>query len=83
MEKGRPIEGYWSAHDPSTDELAEVGGRYIDRWEKRAGVWKIARRVGVHDWERWTRANIPTAMSTLTPVISPSRSNADPVYRRD
>jgi catechol 2,3-dioxygenase-like lactoylglutathione lyase family enzyme len=83
MDKGKVIEGYWSAHDPKIDEIAEVGGRYIDRWEKRAGVWKIARRIGVHDWERWTPTDIPAAHARQTAVVSPARSNADPVYRRE
>jgi hypothetical protein len=27
-----------------------TGGRYIDRFERRGGVWKIAERVFVQDW---------------------------------
>ena len=27
-----------------------VGGRYIDRYEKRDGIWKIAFRSEVNDW---------------------------------
>jgi hypothetical protein len=29
-----------------------TGGRYLDRFEKRAGTWKIVRRVGLIDFER-------------------------------
>ena len=29
-----------------------VGGRYMDRMEKRNGVWKIARRTATTDWQR-------------------------------
>ncbi len=29
-----------------------VGGRYLDRLEARLGVWRIARRVYVMDWNR-------------------------------
>jgi hypothetical protein len=32
------------------DEL--VGGRYLDRFERRDGVWKIAHRRCVFDWSR-------------------------------
>jgi SnoaL-like domain len=28
------------------------GGRYLDRFERRAGEWKIAQRVGLIDFER-------------------------------
>ncbi|MFT4822787.1 MAG: hypothetical protein ACJAUG_001791 [Halioglobus sp.] len=29
-----------------------IGGRYIDKWEKRDGAWKIISRTGVTDWRR-------------------------------
>ena len=31
-----------------------VGGRYLDRLERRAGEWRIARRTYVMDWNRNT-----------------------------
>lgn len=33
-----------------TDDI--LGGRYIDRFERRDGEWKIAHRVVVRDWNR-------------------------------
>jgi hypothetical protein len=30
----------------------EVGGRYLDRLERRDGEWRIAERRYVHDWNR-------------------------------
>jgi len=27
-----------------------IGGRYLDRMEKRAGEWRISRRVMLYDW---------------------------------
>jgi hypothetical protein len=30
-------------------------GRYIDRHEKREGVWKVAHRQNILDWEKVTR----------------------------
>lgn len=35
------------------DEDLFIGGRYIDRFDRRNGVWRIAHRFGVHDWQRW------------------------------
>ena len=29
-----------------------MGGRYVDRFERRDGVWKIAHRRGVNEWQR-------------------------------
>ena len=37
-----------------------VGGRYMDRMEKRNGVWKIAHRIGTTDW---TRLDPPAALN--------------------
>ena len=39
------------------DEDLFIGGRYVDRFERRNGVWKIAHRFGVHDWQRWETAS--------------------------
>ena len=36
-----------------------LGGRYVDRFERRNGVWKIAERVFVQDWN----INQPTTAS--------------------
>lgn len=52
-----PAFGPLRGHRPGIDEDWFVGGRYQDRFERRSGVWKIARRVGVHDWERWQTAD--------------------------
>ncbi|MBH81758.1 MAG: hypothetical protein CMQ49_14715 [Gammaproteobacteria bacterium] len=41
--------------DAETDAgmaAAIVGGRYLDRFERRAGVWRIAHRLYVMDWNR-------------------------------
>lgn len=45
-------ETYWTAilRDATLD-LIQVG-RYLDRWERRNGEWKIAARVAVIEWWR-------------------------------
>jgi hypothetical protein len=52
---------------PEGDTEMILAGRYLDRFEKRSGVWKIAYRKMVNDWCRtqpaaddWFRDN-PTA----------------------
>lgn len=32
------------------DELRQIGGRYLDRYERRNGEWRIAHRRLVWDW---------------------------------
>jgi len=39
-----------NAYDTEMDWL--VGGRYIDRFQRREGTWKISHRTGLTDWMR-------------------------------
>jgi hypothetical protein len=49
-------ESYFTAYHRNEKDgqvkLLVVGGRYLDRFERRSGEWKIARRVTVLDWAR-------------------------------
>jgi hypothetical protein len=49
-------EVYFQAFHRVTEAGKEVdlfiSGRYVDRYEKRGGVWKIAFRAEVNDWAR-------------------------------
>ncbi len=58
-----------------------VGGRYMDRMEKRNGVWKIAYRVGTTDW---TRLEPPSSQGTVNvpAQLRSQQSREDLVYRR-
>ena len=40
--------------EPHEDRIQ--GGRYIDRFERRDGVWRIAHRKGVNEWMRYAPA---------------------------
>ncbi len=51
-----------------------IGGRYIDRFERRDGVWKIASRIGVHDWQRLT----PSADAGFYETPAPQRGAHGP-----
>ena len=61
-----------------------AGGRYIDRLEKRAGVWKIALRTNAIEWS----GVVPTMGIPFADVPginlngTPSRDKSDPSYRR-
>jgi hypothetical protein len=35
-----------------------VGGRYLDRFERRRGEWRIAERTFVHDWNQNPAATV-------------------------
>jgi hypothetical protein len=74
-----------------------LGGRYVDRFERRDGVWAIAHRVTVRDWalldERVdiddqssftsTRASLPPEIRAFMDAgAAPRRDRTDPSYRR-
>jgi ketosteroid isomerase-like protein len=50
------VESYFNAVHRRTEESGAwdemVRGRYIDRFEKRADGWRIAKRLVVYDWSR-------------------------------
>ena len=52
------VESYYLAFHPTPDKtnnktsLLWAGGRYLDRFELRDGVWKIALRRCTMDWSR-------------------------------
>jgi hypothetical protein len=51
--------------------------RYIDRFERRGGQWRIARRLVVTDWNRVD----PVGESEVWGKAIGVRSREDPVYR--
>lgn len=60
-----------------------ISGRYVDRYEKREGRWKIAHRTELVDWERVERAT-PPFLDTLGPGTNwGKRGDADPSRQRD
>ena len=65
-------------NDTITDWL--LGARYVDRFERRDGVWKIASRTTVHDWNRLDalKAEWPGASDFVQGI----RSRDDAAYRR-
>lgn len=57
-----------------------MGARYVDRFERRDGHWKISHRAVLHDWNREevVRAEWPEAAS----FIQGRRDRGDRSYRR-
>ncbi len=43
------VVAYHRTHPPDAREIV-VGGRYLDRYEKRDGVWRFAHRSLAMDW---------------------------------
>jgi hypothetical protein len=78
------VESYFHAYHrvprPAGDRDLVVGGRYVDRFERRSGVWKIASRTVVLDWSRSEPAS--HAWSSGDRFKRGERSKSDWVYRR-
>ena len=49
--------------------LEKFGGRYFDRFECRAGDWRIAHRALTHDWD---------TKEIIQPAFTPNRFTASP-----
>jgi hypothetical protein len=76
--KGDPLA---AADAPDAEMDLWVAGRYLDRMEKRFGVWKIVHRVGTTEW---MRRELPTSRGPVA-LADDSRSQQsrdDIVYRR-
>jgi len=50
-----------------------IGGRYLDKYEKRDGTWKLLERTIVTDW---ARVSDPSAMDMSHPVTKDSLKGA-------
>ena len=71
---------------PEGDLDTFTGGRLLDRFERRDGVWKIAHRKTVFDWNR----DIPSMETWVGGMFTPGKpgmlqgrkGSADPSYER-
>jgi hypothetical protein len=63
-----------------SDTLELVGGRYVDRFEKREGEWRIKTRLVLLDWQ--AVANASGMEQRLSRGYNGSRDSSDPSYER-
>jgi hypothetical protein len=59
-----------------------ANSRYVDRFERRDGDWRIARRVVVTDSARTDTVAPWQGTSPISSMTRGTRDHADPVYRR-
>lgn len=77
-------ESYFVAHHtvagPDGDIFSLAAGRYLDRFERRGGVWKISHRHAVYDWN----STVPSTdtFDRANPGVRAygTRGTADPSY---
>lgn len=66
----------WTLPDEDGNQVEHIGrGRYLDRWERRAGRWAIVERFFVQDMGTST----PCHRSDVSP--SSARDDTDPSFR--
>jgi hypothetical protein len=79
-------EVYFQAFHRIVQDGAEVdlfmSGRYVDRYERREGVWKIAHRSELIDWAR-TEPAADEFLATLPGVLLGARGADDRSSQRD
>jgi hypothetical protein len=63
----------------SAEEDMFSGGRFIDRFERRNGAWRIAARVGLIDYERF-EAVTERGFRNLVPAQKSRRQPDDELY---
>jgi len=57
-----------------------TGGRYIDKYERRHGRWKIAQRTFVSDWTTTSPAKDLLHLGMFADMEKGQRNKSDPVY---
>jgi len=76
------VESYVVAvHSLHNGRVEMAGARYVDRFDRREGSWKIARRLVLVDWD------LTATSDEVSPHLSAfqrgARDKSDPTYNRD
>lgn len=76
-------ETHWTLAAVSIAENPEVleerGGRYLDRFDRRGGEWRIAHHYVITEWIRKTE--LAESFADLGIEIRGTQTDADPSYR--
>ena len=75
------VDTYCEAHHVGADTDMVLGLRYVDRFERRDGVWKIAERQGINEWLRYEPSSDRGFWDGQAGQRG-RRDRDDPVYRR-
>ncbi len=77
-------ESYFVAHHtvggPDGDIFSVAAGRYLDRFERRGGVWKIAHRHAVYDWSSAAASSDSFKRDDPGAIAFGTRGESDPSY---
>ena len=76
-------ESYVVAYQLTVGEAPEdvlTGGRYLDRYERRDGVWKISQRTFVMDWTTSSPSKDLMSLGMFEEMVKGERGASDPVH---
>ena len=48
---GHPVDTLFQPKDEIYSAI--IAGRYVDRFERRDGVWRLSKRTGLYDWREF------------------------------
>lgn len=54
----------------------QSGGRYVDRFERRAGEWRFIHRQSIREWGRADQADANVVGSPITAIVKPNNPDA-------
>jgi hypothetical protein len=75
------LVGYhWILSPAGERQLYILGGRYLDRYVKEDGAWKISHRQVVADWTKYIDAEEPSDAPHTAGMVYGARGQADPSY---
>jgi len=70
---------HWTRRPTAPSQNAVTGTRYIDRFEKRDGVWRIAERWATRSWIRTEQDGVQIAEDASAGPVG-RRDRLDPLY---
>ena len=74
---------YVGTHEDPAKPLRVVGGRYVDRFERRDGRWAIAARANLVEWQTLVESGLPrAAFAAMAATGTISKDKSDASYER-
>ena len=71
------VQAVHRCRDDTGPYLERFGGRYVDRFERREGEWRIAHRLCIREWDAKERIEPAFAAGRFT---EGRRDHTDPAY---
>lgn len=74
------VIAYHLFEEGGTTKCLAIGGRYLDKYERRGGVWKISHRIGIEDWSVKAPAPATRGDGLVGEIPKGGRGSSDPTF---